>query len=152
MKKALQTMALVLPAVLSAVMLVACKSAPRAGSAARPPARPLTAVERQLASVMGADISAVIGILGFPDEKRQSGAGLLVYAWASDRSSRLPMSEIRMGSYPEHAGGGGPCRVELTADDHGRVAGYTWSGTDALCGWVLRAFNRAEFEEEAEAR
>lgn len=133
----------VLLAALGALALAGCKTAARPASAVKAP-QPRGAIERQLASLMGADLSAAVGILGFPDERRQTGSGLWAYVWSSGRSSRLPMTEIRMGSYDTEAGGGSsPCKIELTADDNGRVAGYTWSGTQGDCAWVRQAFKRA---------
>jgi hypothetical protein len=130
-------------AALAAVALAGCKTAPKPGS--------VPGVEQRLSSIMGADSSTAVGILGFPDERRQE-PGRLVYIWSTDRASRLPPAEIRMGSYASHPNGasaGAPCRVELSADDSGRIAGYQWSGSDARCSWVVQAFARAEHEAHA---
>jgi hypothetical protein len=115
--------------------------------------KPVAGIEQQLSSIMGADISTAVGILGFPDERRQE-PGRMVYVWASGRVSRLPQTETRMpGSYATGPDGrplaiDSPCRVELSADDSGRIAGYQWSGSDARCNWVVQAFRRAEHEEQ----
>lgn len=96
-------------------------------------------------------MSAAVGIFGFPDEKRE-GPGMEVYVWTSGHVSRLPPTEIRMGTYADGdaapSGQSGPCRVELSADDHGRVVGYQWAGTAGECSWVMEAFSRAEHQEE----
>jgi hypothetical protein len=133
---------IITPAAVAAVALAACRSGPKPG--------PGPGVEQRLSSIMGADISTAVGILGFPDERKQE-PGRLIYVWSTDRAARLPRSEIRMGSYANHTDGvseGAPCRVELSADDAGRIAGYQWSGSDAHCSWVVQAFTRAEHEDQ----
>jgi len=143
---------LALGAALAATVCAGCKTAQQPGTGFKSEPRPRTSVERRLSSLMGADISAAVGILGFPDEKRE-GAGMEIYVWTDGKSSRRAMTEIRMGSYAdgqaEPSGMGSPCRIELSADDHGRVAGYQWSGTEGHCSWVTQAFSRADHEEQS---
>ena len=153
--RASKIITLVLGAALAAALLAGCKTAQQPGAGVKTEPRPHTGVERRLASLMGADISAAVGILGFPDEKRE-GPGMEIYVWTHAQSSRRPMTEIRMGSYPDGpadpagpSGGRSPCQIELSADDHGRVAGYQWSGTEGHCSWVMQAFSRAEHEQQS---
>jgi hypothetical protein len=108
-------------------------------------------VEQELGSIMGADLSTAVGILGFPESRREL-PGRTVYAWSSNRAAGLPQTEIRVGSYaPAPASASAPadgCRVEISADNSGRVAGFELSGSDERCGWVLQAFQRAKREEQ----
>jgi len=111
------------------------------------PARHTSAVDQELSSIIGADLSTAVGILGFPSG-RSPTHGRIVYIWTSDRAAHLPESEIRMGSYaevppPRSPPAANQCRVELAADDSGRISGYEWWGGDERCGWVVRAFERA---------
>src|SRR5215472_14438533 len=109
----MKSLKIITPAALSVVALAGCKTLRAPGPGASP------VVEQRLSSIMGADISTAVGILGFPDERRQE-RGRLVYVWSSDRVARAPREEIRMGSYESHPEGpssGAPCRVELSADD-----------------------------------
>jgi hypothetical protein len=107
-------------------------------------------VGQELGSIMGADISTAVGILGFP-ESRRTMPGRLVYVWSTNRAASLPQTEIRMGSYsPAPASTAAPadgCRVEISADDSGRIAGFELSGSDERCGWILEAFARAKHKE-----
>jgi hypothetical protein len=121
-------------------------------------AKRTSAVDQELSSIMGADLSTAVGILGFPSGRNQKHGGI-VYIWTSDRAAHVPETEIRMGSYAEAPPSKSPpspsaaqCRVELSADDSGRIAGYEWWGGDERCGWVVRAFERAAQKDEETQR
>jgi hypothetical protein len=128
---------------LAAMALAGCKTVQKPGQGE---------VEQQLSSLMGADISASIAILGFPDARKDAPHDQRTYVWSSDRAANLPQPEIRMGAYGTHPEQSPPqdtpCTVELTADSSGRIVGYQWSGTDNRCSWVLQAFLRAEHTDQ----
>lgn len=115
--------------------------------------RHTSTVEEDLSSIIGADISTAVGILGFPDAHEQMAGGT-AYVWFSDRAARLPETEIRMGSYDSAQTSvsmptDGACWVKLSADESGRISGYEWSGSRLRCGWVVEAFRRAAVAEQS---
>lgn len=136
---------------MKARILAAVTLASLAGCATTP--RHTSTVDKELSSIMGADISTAVGILGFPTARQQLPAGT-AYLWSSDRAAHLPQTEIRIGSYGSEATRvslptDGECWVKLTADEAGRIAGYEWSGSQARCRWVVAAFRRAALAEAA---